>query len=119
MLLIAQSEGLIFAYEVTEHPDGYLVRMRDLATGAVDDDCATLFRTVAVAVRFAELAASTDRFAIEAAAGVEEVAERTEMEGLRRRFEDARVRSGDAGLGGALLARRDRDADLAERRRLH
>lgn len=50
-------------YEVCEVPQGFLVRPRELATGRVLEDATTLFRSAAVAHRFARLAAALDHAA--------------------------------------------------------
>lgn len=64
-MMLASPCGRAFAYEVTEHADGYLVRLRNLKSGRLVEDGATLFRTAAVAVRFARLAAALDHCATE------------------------------------------------------
>ncbi len=68
-MLIGVSEGQGWHYEVIERPDDYLVRMRDLHTGALEDNDGMLFRTAAVAFAYAELSAAFDRFAAARMAG--------------------------------------------------
>src|SRR5215207_8325276 len=48
-MFLSASEGLHWRYEVCEHSDGYLVQMRDLDTGELDEEFATVFRTMPVA----------------------------------------------------------------------
>ena len=62
-MLLAASEGRHWRYEVCEHSDGYLVQMRDLQTGDVDDDFATVFRTLPVALAYADMSAALERYA--------------------------------------------------------
>ena len=62
-MLVAASEGQGFRYEVVERTEGYLVRSRCLDSGAVDDAESKLFRTAAVAFRYAEMSAAFDRYA--------------------------------------------------------
>ena len=59
-MLLAVCEGHHSRYEVCEHADGYLVQMRDLETGDLDDEFATLFRTMPVAFAYAEMSAAFD-----------------------------------------------------------
>jgi hypothetical protein len=59
-MLLAASEGRHWRYEVCEHPDGYLVQMRDLVTGEIDDEFTTIFRTMPVAFAYAEMSAADD-----------------------------------------------------------
>ena len=68
-MLIGVSEGQGWRYEVMEHPDAYLVRMRDLDTGAIEEGDTKLFRTAAVAFAYAELSAAFDRYAAAHVAG--------------------------------------------------
>ena len=56
-MLIGVSEGQGWRYEVIERPDDYLVRMRDLDTGALEESDSKLFRTAAVAFAYADLSA--------------------------------------------------------------
>ena len=62
-MFIGASEGHAFRYEVIEDGEGVLVRMRDLATGAVEEDETRMYRTAAVAFAYAELSAAFDRYA--------------------------------------------------------
>ena len=62
-MFLSASEGRHWRYEVCEHSDGYLVQMRDLDTGELDDEFATVFRTLPVAFAYAEMSAAFDRFA--------------------------------------------------------
>ena len=43
--------------------DGYLVQMRDLETGDLDEEFSTIFRTMPVAFAYAEMSAAFERFA--------------------------------------------------------
>ena len=57
-MFLSASEGLHWRYEVCEHSDGYLVQMRDLDTGELDEEFATVFRTMPVAFAYAEMSAA-------------------------------------------------------------
>ena len=54
------SEGQGWRYEVIERRDDYLVRMRDLDTGALEESDSKLFRTAVVALAYADLSAAFD-----------------------------------------------------------
>ncbi|WP_181708250.1 hypothetical protein [Chthonobacter rhizosphaerae] len=112
-MFIAASHGLAFDYEVIEHPEGYLVRMRDLETGEADDDGATLFRTATAAFRYADLAASVDRSLDPAEAAEADVA------GERARYATAVATLGDGGVPLSVLDAHRQAEDAARRRRLH
>lgn len=60
-MLLAACEGLRWRYEICEHADGYLVQMREVESGELDG-FATLFRTMPVALAFAEMSAAFERF---------------------------------------------------------
>ena len=62
-MLVAAYEGMGFRYEVVERTEGFLVRRRRLDSQAVDEAESRLFRTAAVAFRFAEMSACFDRYA--------------------------------------------------------
>jgi hypothetical protein len=61
---IGTSEGFGYRYEVVAIADGYLVQMRDIDTGALEEREARLFRTARVAFAHAEAMAAIDRFAV-------------------------------------------------------
>jgi hypothetical protein len=103
MLLMAASEGQLWRYEVCEHSDGYLVQMRDLDTGELDGEFATIFRTMPVAFAFAEMSAAFDRFA---AAELDDAADAEvaiELELSERNFVDLSGRLHDLGVNGGSL----------------
>ena len=100
-MLLSASEGRHWRYEVHEHADGYLVHMRDLQTGDVDEDYATVFRNLPVAFAFADMSAAFDRFAAaEAEEGCEPQDEEitTDLELRERAFADLSDRLRDAGV---------------------
>ena len=118
-MLIGVSEGQGWSYEVVERPDDYLVRMRDLDTGALEESDSKLFRTAAVAFAYADLSAAFDRYAAARMAG-EDVAEleRT-LAAQRALYEDISVRLGDKGTSAQMLVAWEHWAETANRRRLH
>ena len=61
-MFLAISEGWHWRYEVCEHADGYLVQMRDLQTGDLDEEFSTIFRTMPVAFAYAEMSAAYERY---------------------------------------------------------
>lgn len=120
-MLVGASEGQGWRYEVVERSEGFVVRTRDLDTGAVDDDASRLFRTAHVAFAYAAMSASFDRYA--AAGAGEDIgswgdlvldldATRSTYEALRRRLAD------DATAAGVLMAW-DEAEETAFRRRYH
>ncbi len=60
---IGGAEGAGYRYEVLALTDGFLVRMRDIDTGLIEEGETRLFRTARVAFAHAQTMASIDRFA--------------------------------------------------------
>jgi hypothetical protein len=100
-MLIGGSDGSGWRYEVVAREEGFLVRMRDLATGEVEANEARLFRTAAVAFAHAEAMAAIDRFA--SASIVDEPADDllAEAELAENRFVNLSDLLGDRGRGFA------------------
>jgi hypothetical protein len=101
-MLLTASEGRHWRYEVCEHADGYLVQMRDLATGDLDEEFSTIFRTMPVAFAYAEMSAAFERFA---AAEIEPVDDErieieVDLEAKERSFTDLSDRLRDGGIAG-------------------
>jgi hypothetical protein len=118
-MFMSASECRHWRYEVYEHSDGYLVQMRDLDTGELDDDFATVFRTLPVAFAYAEMSAAFDRFAaaeLENAAD-EEVAH--ELEASERNFVALSDRLHDIGVKGGAIRAWERARGLSPRLTLH
>jgi hypothetical protein len=103
MLLLAASEGRHWRYEVCEHSDGYLVQMRDLDTGELDDEFATIFRTMPVAFAYAEMSAAFDRFAAAEMEEVEDDEIAVDLEISERNFTDLSDRLHDVGVNGGSI----------------
>lgn len=61
--MFVASEGWCNRYEILSLRDGYLVQMRDVATGNIEREFSTLFRTLPVAVAYAVMSAAYERFA--------------------------------------------------------
>jgi hypothetical protein len=106
-MLLAASEGRHWRYEVCEHSDGYLVQMRDLATGDLDEEFSTIFRTMPVAFAYAEMSAAFERFAAAEmepldgeAVEDEQIEIEIELEAKERSFTDLSDRLGDGGING-------------------
>jgi hypothetical protein len=119
-MMIGVSEGQGWRYEVDEAADGYLVRMRDLATGAVEIGEARLFRTAAVAFAYAELSAAFDRYAaarIDGSGGA--AALLADLTACQALFDELSRRLGDEGLAAQVLAAWEAHDAAQERRRLH
>jgi phage terminase large subunit-like protein len=94
---IGGSEGAGYRYEVISLVDGYLVQMRDLDTGSLEDREARLFRTARVAFAHAEAMAAIDRFAASVVEQAEAPAERHEAARCEAVFAALRVQHDDEG----------------------
>ena len=125
-MLLAASEGRHWRYEVCEHSDGYLVQMRDLQTGDLDDDFATVFRTLPVAFAYAEMSAALERYAaaeIEDKDGLvnsrwgKDIA--VDLEATERSFIDLSDRLHDDGVNGVAIKAWERAHEKAPRPRSH
>jgi hypothetical protein len=118
-MFMSASEGRHWRYEVCEHSDGYLVRMRDLDTGDLDDEFATVFRTLPVAFAYAEMSAAFDRFAaaeLENATN-DEIA--IELQTSERNFTDLSDRLHDIGVNGGAIRAWESARETAPRITLH
>jgi hypothetical protein len=118
-MFMSASEGRHWRYEVCEHSDGYLVQMRDLDTGDLDDEFATVFRSLPVAFAYAEMSAAFDRFAaaeIENAADEEVVLELQETE---RNFINLSDRLHDVGVNGVAIRAWEKARGTSPRLTLH
>ena len=118
-MLIGVSEGQGWRYEVIERRDDYLVRMRDLDTGALEESDSKLFRTAVVALAYADLSAACDRNAAARIAGEEEADLERTLAAQRARYEDISGRLGDEGMSAQMLAALEHGAEAANCRRLH
>ena len=118
-MLIGVSEGQGWRYEVMEHPDAYLVRMRDLGTGALEEGDTKLFRTAAVAFAYAELSAAFDRYAAARMAGEDVAALERALAAQRALYADLSDRLGDEGMSAQMLVAWEQGAEAAKRGRLH
>lgn len=116
-MLIAASEGRHWRYEVCEHSDGYLVQMRDLQTGALQEDFATVFRTVLVAFAYAEMSAAMDRFASAELEATEEAGP-IDLEASEQRFITLSRSLQDSGMDFSALSAWERRT-VSPRRTLH
>ena len=118
-MVLSASEGRHWRYEVCEHADGYLVQMRDLTTGELDDEFATVFRTMPVAFAYADMSAAFDRFA---AAEVEDAADEEtviDLETRERAFVALSDRLHDVGVNGGAIRAWDKARHAAPRLTLH
>jgi hypothetical protein len=119
-MLLAASEGRHWRYEVCEHADGYLVQMRDLETGDLDEEFSTIFRTMPVAFAYAEMSAAYERYA---AAELEPVPEdemiEIDLEITERNFTDLSNRLDDLGINGIVIKAWDRERQRSPAPRLH
>ena len=116
-MLLAVCEGRHWRYEVCEHSDGYLVQMRDLDTGDLDEEFATVFRTMPVAFAYAEMSAAFDIYAgAEADPGPDD---EIDLEIRQRKFIALSDRLGDSGLDGGSLKAWERATGSGTRRVYH
>lgn len=123
MLLVA-SEGRHWRYEVCEHADGYLVQMRDLSTGDLDEEFSTIFRTLPVAFAYAEMSAAYERYAAseldqedESPPEAEEI--EFDVEVTERHFIDLSDRLQDLGVNGVAVQAWERESQRSSVRLLH
>ncbi|MFE1598442.1 hypothetical protein [Methylobacterium sp. ID0610] len=118
-MILAACEGRHWQYEIAEHADGYAVRMRDLYTGDVDDDFLTIFRTMPVALAYAELSAAFDRFASADEADDDGMDGAVDLELCERIFTDLSSRLCDGGISGTALEAWEERRTGQPRRALH
>ena len=118
-MLIGVSEGQGWRYEIIERTDDYLVRMRDLDTGVLEESDGKLFRTAAVAFAYAELSAAFDRYAAARIAGDDDAELERALAAQRALYEDVSARLADEGVSAQMLGAWERWAAAANRRRCH
>jgi hypothetical protein len=118
-MLIGASEGKSFRFEVLEAANGFLVRMRDLDTGAVEEKESKIFRTAAVAFAYAEMSAAFERFAQAKIAGEESAELEAELDETQLLYGEISHRLGDSGIAAHLIVAWDRQHSASDRRRYH
>jgi hypothetical protein len=118
-MLVAAYEGQGFRYEVVERTEGFLVRPRCLDSQAVDEAESRLFRTAAVAFRFAEMSACFDRYVAARIAGEEANSELAELAAKRELFDRLSRRLLDEGIAAIVLDAWRRFDEKGDRRRYH
>jgi hypothetical protein len=118
-MLLAACEGRRSRYEVCEHSDGYLVQMRDLETGDLDEEFATVFRTMPVAFAYAEMSAAIDLHAAADPDGEEDDAVEIDLEARELKFIALSDRLGDSGLDGGSIRAWERATSNGTRRVYH
>jgi hypothetical protein len=111
-MLLAASEGRHWRYEVCEHADGYLVQMRDLETGDLDEEFSTVFRTMPVAFAYAEMSAAFERSAAAELDAVDDDEITVDLETTERTFFDLSHRLHDVGVNGIAIRAWDRRHQL-------
>jgi hypothetical protein len=120
-MLLAVCEGRHSRYEVCEHSDGYLVQMRDLETGDLDEEFATLFRTMPVAFAYAEMSAAFDLCAAAELEGDSDEGDviTVDLEAREQKFIMLSDRLGDTGLNGGTVNAWERATSSGTRRVYH
>jgi hypothetical protein len=118
-MLLAATEGRHWRYEVCEHADGYLVQMRDLETGDLDEEFSTIFRTMPVAFAYAEMSAAFERYAAAEMEAAEDDDIVVDLEVTERTFIDLSDRLRDVGMNGIAVEAWDREHGRCPARRLH
>jgi len=118
-MLLAASEGRHWRYEVCEHADGYLVQMRDLETGDLDEEFSTIFRTLPVAFAYAEMSAAYERYAACEMEQVEDKQIEIDVEATERHFIDLSDRLHDSGINGIVVQAWERASQRSPARLLH
>lgn len=94
---IGGAEGAGYRYEVIALVDGYVVQMRDVDTGEVDEGESRLFRTARVAFAHAQAMASIDRFAASVLAMQDAAYERAEVKSSEALLRSLQERLNDDG----------------------
>ena len=117
--ILAACEGRHWRYEIAEHADGYVVRMRDLDTGDVEADGVTVFRTMPVAFAFAEMSAAFDRFTASAEDEPDDFETATDFAVSERAFCDLSTLLCDGGVSGSLVRAWERRPTGGPRQTLH
>ena len=118
-MLLAACEGRHWCYEVCEHSDGYLVQMRDLETGDLDEEFATVFRTMPVAFAYAEMSAAFDLCAAAELEGAEDEPIMIDLAEREQKFTMLSDRLGDNGLNGDTMKAWERATNGGPRRVYH
>jgi hypothetical protein len=118
-MLLAACEGRHSRYEVLEHSDGYLVQMRDLETGDLDEHYATVFRTMPVAFAYAEMSAALDRYVAGSGEAADDEESEADLEARERNFISLCNRLRDTGLNGGTVRAWERFGLAGTRRGLH
>jgi hypothetical protein len=118
-MLLSASEGRHWRYEVCEHEDGYLVQMRDLTTGDLDEEFSTIFRTLPVAFAYAEMSAAYERYAASELEHVEDDQIEIDVEATERHFIDLSDRLHDSGIIGIVVQAWERESQRSPARLLH
>ena len=123
-MLLTASEGRHWRYEVCEHSEGYLVQMRDLGTGELDDEFATVFRTLPVAFAYAEMSAAYERYAAaeldqEDRADAVPAEAAVDLQITERTFVDLSDRLRDNGINGVAMKAWERARETPPRPRYH
>ena len=118
-MLLAASEGRHWRYEVCEHADGYLVQMRDLETGDLDEEFSTIFRTMPVAFAYAEMSAAFERYAAAEIDSTDDDQIEIDLEATERNFIDLSDRLRDAGINGVAAKAWERQKQQPVARVLH
>jgi hypothetical protein len=118
-MLLAASEGRHWRYEVCEHPDGYLVQMRDIETGDLDEEFSTIFRTMPVAFAYAEMSAAYERLAAAEIEPVDDDQIELDLEITERNFVSLSDRLHDVGINGIAIKAWERERQRSPVRRLH
>lgn len=118
-MLLATSEGRHWRYEVCEHSDGYLVQMRDLETGDLDEGFSTIFRTMPVAFAYAEMSAAFERYAAAELESIDDEQVEIDLEATERNFIDLSDRLHDAGIDGIAVKAWERQKQQPAARMLH
>lgn len=118
-MILAACEGRHWQYEIVEHADGYVVLMRDLDTGDIEEGAATVFRTMPVAFAFAEMSAAFDRFTASTEDEPDDAQTATDFAVSEQIFCDLSSRLCDGGVAGSLVQAWERRPADGPRLTLH
>ncbi|WP_210483312.1 hypothetical protein [Microvirga antarctica] len=118
-MVFSTCEGWDWSYDVCEHADGYLVQMRDLISGDVDEDFSTIFRTLPVAFAYAEMSAAYERFTAAGSDFADNAETGREVALAEQHFVDISDRLRDTGTQGPISLTWDHPVTVAAPHLLH
>ncbi len=118
-MIIGETEGNGWRYEIIERTEGFLVRMRDIDTGEVERRDSRIFRTAPVAFAYIELSAAFERYAVARIHGDETNELLAELRAREKIYNHVSRQFQDDGITTRVVQEWQHEAELADRRRYH